>query len=180
MRAGFRRLQPSENTTGYSVWMEAYDWLAVRKIRQWLVPMPLEEFEKRTSAGANYGWFEGQNLVAVAALSRFVDDHWTNLIGPEPRWWLGALAVRSSMRGRKIGRQLVALAGNEALAAGATELYLDCVTGPLPDYYASLGFERCGGQTVNYRSGNQFPMVLMRSALPIRIAMSPQTNSAVT
>jgi len=146
--------------------MEAYDWLAGRGIRQWLVLLPFEEFQKRTSEGRNYGLFDGPDLLAVAALSKFTDDHWVDLIGAEPRWWLGALAIRSSLRGRGIGRQTVAHARAAAATAGAAELYLDCVEGALPQYYVGLGFERCAAKTITYRSGNAFPMVLMRATAP--------------
>jgi GNAT superfamily N-acetyltransferase len=174
MRIIFRQLQSGEDKAGHAVWMEAYEWLASHNIRQWLVPLPLEEFQTRTSEGRNYGLFDGPSLVAVTALSKFSDDHWTDSIGAEPRWWLGALAIRSSVRGRGIGRLTVALAGTEAAAAGATELYLDCVEGPLPKYYAALGFERCAAKTITYRSGNAFPMVLMRATLLGQTSQPPR------
>lgn len=166
MRTVFRQLQSGEDKAGHAVWMEAYDWLASRRVRQWLVPLRLEEFQKRTNDGHNYGLFNGPDLVAVTALRKFTDDHWTDSIGAEPRWWLGALAVRSSVRGRGIGKLVVTLARTEAATVGATELYLDCVEGPLPKHYAALGFERCATKTITYRSGNAFPMILVRAPLP--------------
>lgn len=165
MKIIFRKLQDAENKAGHAVWIEAYGWLAGRGIRQWLVPLPFEEFQRRTSDGKNYGLFEGRHLLAVAALSKFTDNHWADSIGLEPRWWLGALAIRSSVRGRGVGKQVVALARVEAAMVGGTELYLDCVEGPLPRYYAALGFERCAAKNIIYPSGNAFPMVLMHATL---------------
>lgn len=166
MKTPFRRLQPAEDKAGHQVWIEAFDWLQTRGIRQWLVPLPIEAFRKRTRDGRNYGLFDGENLLAVVALGELVDDHWTDALGPGPHWWLGALAIRSTLHGRKIGKRVIAHACTEAAAAGATELYLDCVEGALLRYYSLLGFTQREAKTITYPSGNSFSMVLMTTKLP--------------
>jgi len=48
------------------------------------------------------------------------------------------------------------------------ELYLDCVNNNefLPAYDQSCGFERLSQRAITYKSGNTFPMVLMRAPVP--------------
>ena len=161
----FRRLTEGDDTAGHAVWMEAFLWLQERGIRQWVVPLPFEAFQQRTSDGRNYGLFDKTDLLAVVALSFQCDDHWTDLLGMAPRWWLGALAVRSSARGRGLGRRTVANAFLQLEQSEAREVYLDCVEGELQGYYESLGFKQMGAKRVTYASGNTFPMVLLRAPL---------------
>ena len=80
----------------------------------------------------------------------------------EPEAYVEALVTSRAHAGRRIGAQLVAAAAEEARAAGAAVLRVDCWAGapPLVAWYERQGFRRSGSFDVRGWIGQVFTMRL--------------------
>lgn len=80
----------------------------------------------------------------------------------EPERYVEALVTSRAHAGRGVGAQLVATAADEARAAGAAVLRVDCWAGapPLVAWYERQGFERSGMFDVGGWAGQVFTMRL--------------------
>ena len=74
--------------------------------------------------------------------------------------WLGSLYVDDTFRGQGIGEQLIAAVKHKALMLGEQQIFLLTYEKSLPAWYASLGWQMVGDDTL---FGN--PITIMSSAL---------------
>jgi ribosomal protein S18 acetylase RimI-like enzyme len=160
----FRGIQSAEVDEAYRIYMEAFDWLKAKGVRQWLVPIPKDKYLDRQQRGENFGLFIGGRVTAIVSLAWEVSPFWQNEVGAVAYWWLSMLAIATEFRGLKIGEQTVLEAENWLRGKGATEMFLDCVheRGFLPSFYKRLGYDEVFRKSITYPSGNTFPMVLMK------------------
>jgi ribosomal protein S18 acetylase RimI-like enzyme len=160
----FRGIQSAEVDEAYRIYMEAFDWLKAKGIRQWLVALPKDKYLDRQQRGENFALFIGGRVAAIVSLAWEVSPFWQKEVGADAYWWLSMLAVATEFRGVRIGEQTVIEAENWLRGKGATEMFLDCVDerGFLPSFYKRLGFDEVYRKSITYPSGNTFPMVLMR------------------
>jgi GNAT superfamily N-acetyltransferase len=87
-----------------------------------------------------FGWIEGATLLASMLLQTEDATHWPD-DGLGDALYLHKLAVRRSEAGRGLGVALVRFAEETARERGVPFLRLDTAPdGPLPAYYARLGF----------------------------------------
>ena len=122
--------------------------------------MPLEVYQQWQKSGCNYGLYKNEQLVAVWSLVYESTTDWDNLLG-KCVLWLHALAINPLYRGQRIGVQAIRM-----IVEQLTEpLYLLCVDGFLPIYYARLDFVVVQADTKSY-AGHDYRMVLMRYEPP--------------
>jgi ribosomal protein S18 acetylase RimI-like enzyme len=179
MRASFRRVVGSEIDDAYATYLEVFEWLHAKGVRQWLRALSREAFVELQRRGELFAYYLDDRLAAVVMLAFENSSYWSEEIGVDRRWWIKSLAVARRCRGAGVGKRV--MQESEALIrrAGAAEAFLDCVdAGFLPGYYTRLGYEELGRKDITYPSGNTFPMVLMRKNLPNQ-APEP-TAAAVT
>ncbi len=161
----FRRIStPDELNAASSAYDVAFNWLAGKGIRQWLIHLSRADFERQQSAGQNYGLFCDGVLAVYVSLSWTTAPEWKNIHGATPAWWLKSLASGSPQNDRGLGGTCVERACAFLTSQGAENLYLDCLYGFLPSYYARLGFAHLDTQNISYPPG-VFQMVLMRRQL---------------
>ena len=166
METRFRPVAHEEFDGALKVYLEVFEWLNAKGIRQWLHPLSRQTFAERQHRGELLAHFAGDLPVSIVTLAFEVNSDWPEKIAEGRRWWIKSLAVSRRYSGAGIGVRV--MENCEALIqnAGADEAFLDCVdAGFLPGYYASLGYEELGRKDITYPSGNKFPMVLMRKKL---------------
>jgi len=168
----FREIQSAEVDEAYRIYMEAFDWLKAKGVRQWLVPISKDKYLDRQQRGENFGLFIGGRVAAIVSLAWEVSPFWQDDVGTDAYWWLSMLAVPTELRSLKIGEQTVSEAENWLRGKGAKEMFLDCVDerGFLPSFYKRLGFDEVFRKSITYPSGNTFPMVLMKKTKLNQIA----------
>jgi ribosomal protein S18 acetylase RimI-like enzyme len=168
MLSGYlRRLQEEEFDQAYDIYLDAFEWLKVKGVRQWLVPISRATYQERHLRGENFGYFISGELCAIVSLTNMLMKFWAAQLGKVPRWWISMLAVAASRRRMGIGRETVRTAEEHVRSLSGKEVFLDCVDekGFLPLYYGSLGYCVIARQEITYPSGNTFPMVLMRKEI---------------
>jgi GNAT superfamily N-acetyltransferase len=161
----FRQLSLNELDLGYSVYLSAFEWLKAQGIRQWLVPLPRSVYEARQARGENYGLFVDDQLAVIVSLGPGTPAGWADVLTEPQTWWVHTLAAGPDHRGRGLGARTLQRATAHLQERGLPEVYLDCLAGVLPAYYARLGFAQLGAKDITYPSGNTFPMVLMKKDL---------------
>lgn len=110
--------------------------------------------------GVNYVVMEQDTIVGLVTLRKESLDDWPDVSEPAPVWMLRALATHPDSSGRGVGAFAVQQAV-ELLDDRAT-VYLDCVSGFLPDYYQSLGFEPVARRDYRDDDGDIYDITLMR------------------
>ena len=168
MLSGYlRRLQEEEFDQTYDIYLDAFEWLKAKGVRQWLVPISRIAYQERHLRGENFGYFILGELCAIVTLANIPMKYWTTQLGGVPQWWISMLAVSATCRGMGIGRETVRAAEEYVCALNGEEVFLDCVDekGFLPLYYGRLGYSIVARQEITYPSGNTFPMVLMRKEI---------------
>jgi ribosomal protein S18 acetylase RimI-like enzyme len=162
----FRQIDGAEVADAYALYVEVFEWLKAKRVRQWLCPVPRDAFADRQRAGELFGLLADGRLAAVVTLAFESNSSWATQIGCERHGWIMTLAVARQYRGAGIGRHVMARSEAHLKNVGAADAYLDCVdAGFLPTYYARLGYEVLGRKEITYPSCNTFPMVLMRKGL---------------
>jgi len=162
----FRQLAPHELDSGYAVYMSAFEWLNARGIRQWLVPLPHSVYAARQARGENYGLFVNDQLAVIVSLNSGTPPEWADVLTESETGWVHTLAIRSDYRGRGLGALTLQHSVSHLRDQGLPEVYLDCLAGVLPAYYASQGFTQLAAKDYTYPSGNtSFPIVLMKKDL---------------
>jgi N-acetylglutamate synthase-like GNAT family acetyltransferase len=161
----FRRITDSELDEAYAVICDAVEWLNAKDIQQWPSPIPRRSYERMQARGQNYALFCEGRIAVVLSLAPGRNPHWKGVVDEEVTW-LRTVATGQDARGTGAGREALAAAACEVAAAGATELYVDCVYGDgfLPRYYESVGFEQLARREITYLTGT-FDMVLLRKTL---------------
>jgi ribosomal protein S18 acetylase RimI-like enzyme len=168
MQSGYlRRLQEEEFDQAYHIYLDAFEWLKVKVVRQWLVPITRTTYQERQLRGENFGYFKSGELCAIVSLANMPTKYWATQLGEVSRWWIDTLAVAASHRRMGIGREVVRAVEGCVRALNGEEVFLDCVDEKrfLPRYYGSLGYSVVARQEITYASGNIFPMVLMRKEI---------------
>jgi len=74
------------------------------------------------------------------------------------------LWIEDALRGRGVGRELIARAEERALAVGCHSVYLDTFSFQAPGFYQKLGYQVFG--TLDYPPGHQRYFLQKRLALP--------------
>jgi ribosomal protein S18 acetylase RimI-like enzyme len=167
LSAYLRRLQDEEFDQAYNIYLDAFEWLKLKGVRQWLVPISRTTYQERHLRGENFGYFISGKLCAIVTIANMPMKYWTTQLGDVPRWWISMLTVSASRRGMSIGREVVRAVEEYVHTLNGEEIFLDCVDekGFLPLYYASLGYSVVARQEITYPSGNTFPMALMRKEI---------------
>ncbi len=118
-----------------------------------------ETYEHWQERGENFVVLDEETVVGVFSLCRQNMEDWPDATPDEPVLCLRALTTHPAHRGRQIGSTAI----QHALRLCGTErLYLDCVVGFLPDYYAAHGFEQVGRQVLEHPEAD-YDVILMRS-----------------
>src|SRR4030042_1853638 len=168
MQSGYlRKLKEEEFNQAYHIYLDAFEWLKVKGVRQWLVPISRTTYQEQQFRGENFGYFISGELCAIVSLSNMTSKYWATQLGEVSRWWISMLAVEASYYGMGIGYEVVKSVEEYVRVLNVEEIFLDCVDekGFLPRYYGSLGYSIIARQEITYPSGNTFPMVLMRKEL---------------
>lgn len=162
-----RRLKEEEFDQFYEIYLDAFEWLKAKGVRQWLVPISKGIYQEQQLRGENFGYFISWNICGIVSIAKKVTKYWAVHLGEVPRWWISTLAVASSYHGMGIGREMVKAAEDYIQTLNGEEIFLDCVDEKefLPIYYGSLGYSVVARQEITYPSGNTFPMVLMRKEI---------------
>jgi GNAT superfamily N-acetyltransferase len=116
-------------------------WVGARGARAWL-PSTIAESVVATWIARDevFGWMEDGELLAAMLLQTEDATHWPD-DRPGDALYLHKLAVRRSAAGRGVGAEMVRFAEEVARERGVPVLRLDTSPdGPLPAYYARLGF----------------------------------------
>jgi hypothetical protein len=162
----FRPVSVDEVDVAYRLYVEAFEWLKRKGVRQWLRALPREEFTERQARGELFALFVAGKMAAMVTLAFEQDGDWQKYLPAGKRWWLKTLTVARTHGGRAVGEEVLRRAEAQLAAAGTQEVYLECVdAGFLPDYYAHLGYEIRQRAEITYPSGNTFLVCLMRKGL---------------
>jgi GNAT superfamily N-acetyltransferase len=158
----FRLIAVSEIDAAYQVYLDAFQWLKAKGIRQWIHALPREALARRQERGELFGYYANGGLAAVVTLAFESSEYWIQELGVEKRWWVKTLAVVRRHAGAGVGQRVIQSCEQRGRDAGATAIFLDCVdTGFLPDYYVRLGYREIGNKQITYPSGNAFQVALM-------------------
>jgi GNAT superfamily N-acetyltransferase len=162
----FRAVARSEVDAAYAVYLEVFEWLRAKGVRQWLHALPFDVFLEREREKELFGCFVEQRVAAVVSLALESNPYWPEL-GTASGWWIKTLAVDRRLRGEGIGRATVRGCEDFVWNAGAGEIFLDCVdVGFLPRYYAGMEYTVLGRKEITYPSGNTFHVALMKKEAP--------------
>lgn len=164
-------LATADLPAAHAIYNECFDWLTAKGVRQWLLRLDEASFAKRQAAGEAFairvdGELAGSVFVPFETIAYYGDE-----LRQTPRWWLHTLVVARAHAGAGLGAWAVQAVGAHVRGQGGDALWLHCVNDAnhaevMPGYYARLGFVETLRCDVTYRSGNTFPMVVMR--LPLR------------
>ena len=169
MKLHFQQVEDAELESAHTVYLEVFEWLKVKGVRQWLRPISREVFFERHCKGELFALYADDRLAAVVTLAFEVNSYWPEKVSEAPNWWIKSLGVARCFHNAGIGRRMMGECEAHLLKTGAVEVFLDCVDGDfLPGYYTQLGHEELGRKDITYPTGNTFPMVLMRKGLTSR------------
>jgi ribosomal protein S18 acetylase RimI-like enzyme len=167
-----RRISEDEIEETYTLYLEVFEWLRSKGIVQWLVPISEAQFRQRQSRGEIFALIMGDNISAIATLSKEVHNEWVADMPAGAHWWMKSLAVKRDFAGTGIGRQMMAECEKRIAGHGGEELYLDCVDGSMLDkLYTELGYETIARRHIPHGAVEPFHMVLMRKLLPANAAL---------
>jgi ribosomal protein S18 acetylase RimI-like enzyme len=129
-------LKEEEFDQAYNIYLDAFEWLKVKGVRQWLVPISRTTYHERQLRGENFGYCILLELCAIVSLANMPTKYWATQLGEVSRWWIGMLAVVASHRRMGIGREVVRAVEGYVRALNGEEVFLDCVDekGFLPLY----------------------------------------------
>ena len=165
MKPDFRQVVGSEVDEAYAVYLEVFEWLNAKGVRQWLQALPREVFVERQRQGELFAHYIEDRIAAVVTVAFDTNPYWSEEIGGDRSWWIWTLAVARRYSGARVGEQVMQECETRIRGAGAADAFLDCVAGFLPGYYRRLGYEVLGRKDTTFPSGNTLPMVLMRKKL---------------
>ena len=171
MGASFRQVVGAEIDDAYATYLEVFEWLNAKGVRQWLRALPREALVEHQRRGELFAYHIDGPMAAMVTLAFENSPYWAEEIGADQHWWIKSLAVARRWRGARVGERVMQQSEASIRSAGAAEAFLDCVdAGFLPGYYARLGYRELARKQITYPSGNTFPMVLMRKNLPDQIS----------
>ncbi len=160
MRQQFLTLPDSRVDEAYAVLQRVAEAIRARGRRQRIAQTSLETYRQWQSDKANYIVTEDDRIAGLLTLCRETLSAWQHVVGASKTRMLRALATHPDYSGRRIGEFAV----NSALTLIEPDeyVYLDCVSGFLPDYYAKLGFETVARQDHRDDDGSDWDITLMR------------------
>src|SRR5580658_2865970 len=85
--ATFRRIRIEEVGVAHSAYVEVYDWLNAKGVRQWLRALTAETFAERQRDGQLFALCVDDRMAAVVTLAFEVSNYWIETIGDQSRWW---------------------------------------------------------------------------------------------
>ncbi len=157
----FRIVQVTDRQVeeAFAVLQATAAWLAQRGSRQRIAKISLEKYRRWQAADVNYAVCRDDQIAGVFSLP--VEDFadWPEFRSRGSAIWLRALATHPDFRGRDVGKRAVQWALRQAGEHHA--VYLDCVSGFLPQYYGQLGFELLARQVCDYGVAGRFDITLM-------------------
>ncbi len=140
---------PEELPVVMGILDECAAWLHARGIAQWALPQPPHEWEKMRGQIARGNVFlarreADRSLIGTLRIEWEDARLWPD--DPIGGGYVHSLAIRSSVRGHRIGAGLLQWAQGRIADRGRKYLRLDCwkENAALCRYYESLGFRRCG------------------------------------
>lgn len=155
-----RLVDGSEIPAAFSVLKKVAASLEKKGRRQRIAKTTLDTYMMWQENDSNYVVLDRAEILGVFTLARQRLDEWPMIDIEEPVVWLRALATDPAHQKKGVG----AFAVKKALELVSPEpLYLDCVSGFLPGYYQSLGFETITSQTRRYEGEyHPFDITLLR------------------
>lgn len=172
MQFAFKPLSERDIPAAHAIYSRAFDWLAAKGVRQWLLRLDEATFTSRQAAGEAFAISVGGELAGCVFVPFETIAYYGDELKSAPRWWMHTLVIDRKFAGLGIGERAVAAAGELVRTRGGGALWLHCVNDAnhaevIPSYYARLSFEEVLRTDVTYPSGNSFPMVVMRKRLTL-------------
>lgn len=155
-----RQIRDGEVEAGFDVLRATAQFLINKGRRQRISNTTLAEYESWQAQAGNFGIFEADHLVGIYTLVKEPLSNWPQTSIEGDVLWLRALATHPDHRGKQIGAFGIQTA-LDTLNAGE-ELYLDCVSDFLPDYYAKQGFSLVAERTLIDEAGETWEITLMK------------------
>jgi GNAT superfamily N-acetyltransferase len=143
-----RQVSDAETEISFAVLKRVAHWLETMGRRQRIAKTKFETYMKWQENGANYAVFHKSELAGIFSLPWEPLDEWPSFDTGRPVAWLRALATDPAHQGKGVG--VFAVQQALSLADSSKPLFLDCVSGFLPNYYGQLGFETVATQTRQY------------------------------
>ena len=76
MQSGYlRRLKQEEFDQAYAIYLDAFEWLKAKGVRQWLVPISKIAYQERHLRGENFGYFISGELCAIVSLANILTKY---------------------------------------------------------------------------------------------------------
>lgn len=136
------------------------DWLDSQGRRQRISNTTLETYRQWQSENANYIVTENESIIGLATIRLETLEDWPQFAQLGQVLMLRGLATHLDHRGTGVGafavRQSIKSCDQDA------DVYLDCVSDFLPEYYAQLGFVSIARQQRDYPGSDPYDITLMR------------------
>lgn len=154
------RLPESRVSEAYDVLQQVAEAIRARGRRQRISQTSLETYRQWQADDACFILTEHQHIIGLVTLCREVLSAWQDVVGTAPVPMIRALAVHPDHSGRGVGSFTL----NHILTRIDRRewVYLDCVSGFLPDYYAAHGFERMERREHDDADGVRWDITLLR------------------
>ena len=156
-----RRVLAHETEAAFGVLKRVAVWLEQQERRQRIAKTTLDTYTAWQKKDVNYAVLDGVAIAGVFSLPREPLDEWPGVESQETVAWLRALATDPAHQRKGVGAFAVRSA--LGIVSPPEPLYVDCVSGFLPGYYESLGFNTIARQTRYYLGEEQpFDITLLR------------------
>lgn len=126
--------------------------------KQRVATLPFETYEHWQQFGWNFLVESENQLVGIFSLPLVSLVDWPECTPNQPVQCLRTLAIAPEWQKKGYGRFAIQAALN---LVNNRPLYLDCVEGVLPAFYASVGFERLATRSIEFKPGMLQSIVLM-------------------
>ena len=121
-----------------------------------------ETYDRWQRQRANYIVTDDDAIVGLVTLNRETLSEWPEYAGLGPVTMLRGLATHPDHSGTGVGSMAV----QEVIRLAADRhVFLDCISGRLPEFYRSLGFEAIARQMLTDRDGDRYDVTLMQIQL---------------
>ncbi len=146
--------------------MDVFAWLTKKGVRQWVVPLTLDQFRERHQRDELLGIYAGEWMIGSVIVAEETIPYYGEPYASTPRWWMHTLNIDRKCAGEGVGPIIVEKVCEHVRRQRGRDLWLHCVDDPnfagvMPNYYAAQRFKEIMRTPVAYPSGNTFPMVLM-------------------
>jgi predicted N-acetyltransferase YhbS len=156
----FSLLDDSQVEEAFAILRRVGQWNRSQGRRQRISNMTLAMYQHWQSEHANFVITERDKIVGLVTLRRESLDDWPAHVRLGKAWMLRGLATHPEHRHRGVG----AFAVRQAVhwVNQREDIYLDCVSDFLPDYYEALGFEKIDRQILLDPGNDGLDITLMR------------------